>query len=163
MYLTKAVSGQPPMRISSCPLQGLYSIRTLGIHYTVKRQLIQCCCRRRRNSQKKRQRSSLLFERRTWMPHYPFSSKYDLKVRFWKNIHFGRVGFGLVYTRCSFIFKKHPCSAKRPFFYYSFSSNHPGAKSVECGMELNEFRPQTAATTFAFSSVCFFFYCVVIS
>ena len=24
-------------------------------------------------------------------------------------------------------------------------------------MELNEFRPQTAATTFAFSSVCFFF------
>ena len=35
--------------------------------------------------------SSLLFGGSTWMPHYPFSSKDDLKKSCWKNIHFGRV------------------------------------------------------------------------
>ena len=39
-------------------------------------------------------------------------------------------------------------AAKRLFFHLSCSSNHPGAISVV---------PQTAATTFAFSSVYFFF------
>ena len=42
--------------------------------------------------QKRRQRSSLLFGRRTWMPHLPFWSKGDLKKSFWKNIHLGAWG-----------------------------------------------------------------------
>ena len=47
-------------------------------------------------------------------------------------------------------------SAKCPFFYSSFSSNHPGAKSlVQHGIESIPY-PQPAATTFAFSPVWFF-------
>ena len=38
--------------------------------------------------------------------------------------------------------KKSITVHKRPFFYPSFSSNHPGAKSK---VELNEFRPQNSS------------------
>ena len=61
----------------------------------------------------------------TWMPHYPFSSKDDLKKIFRKNIRFGRV---VVFVWCEV--EDHPFfrsihSTKCPFFYSSISSNHP--------------------------------------
>ena len=89
---------------------------------------------RRRNRQKRRQRSSLLLgdvlECRTS----------HLAARMiWRKV-FGRIH-----------------SAKRPFFNSSFFSNHPGAKyAVQCAAWNSV--PQTAATIFAFSTVCFFFY-----
>ena len=85
----------------------------------------------RRNRKTRRQRSSLLFGGRTRMPHLPLSSKDDLKKRFLKNIHFGRVVVwcGVNHGWSTIIFWSIH-SAKRLFFYSSFSSNHPGAKSV---------------------------------
>ena len=95
---------------------------------------------RRRNRQKRRQRSSLM-----------------LKKRFWQNIQFVRVGVW--------------CGANQMIIYFSEASILPSILSsinpflqiflvlnMQCGMEFTEFRPpQTTATTFAFSSVCFFF------
>ena len=82
------------------------------------------------------------------------TSKDELKKSFQKNIYFGRVVHGLVWWEP----EGHPIfwsvhSTKRPFFYSSFSSNHPGA-----AWNWMNSVPQTAATIFAFSSVCFFFY-----
>ena len=100
---------------------------------------------RRRNRQKRRQRSSLLF-----------SSKEELKNSYWMDIHFGRV---VVLVWCEL--DDHPLfwsihSAKRPLFNWSFSSNDPGAKSfVQHNFWMNSI-PQTAATTFAFSSIYLF-------
>ena len=83
---------------------------------------------RRRNRQKRRQRSSLLFEGLTWMPHLRFSSKDDWKNFFWKNIFFCRVvGLNQMIIHFS---EASILLHKRPFFFPSFSSNHPGAKSV---------------------------------
>ena len=75
-------------------------------------------------------------------------NKDDLKTRFWNNIHFGKVVVCCEPDDHSFFLSVH--SAKRPFSYLSFSTNHPGAKSV-VRHGLNEFRPQTAVTILAFS------------
>ena len=47
---------------------------------------------------------------------------------------------------------KRVCSSIHPFLLIILVSN------LLCGMELNQFRPPKVATTFAFSSVCSFFY-----
>ena len=87
---------------------------------------------------------------------YLFSNKDDLKKSVWKNIHFGTV---LVW-----------CGLNQMIIHFSeasilpsvSSSIHPFLQIIlvlnQCCMELNEFRPsKTAVTTFANSSVCFFY------
>ena len=52
------------------------------------------------------------------MRHQLFSSKDDLKISFWKNIHFGRVGGGLLWWELEdYPFFHNIYSAKCPFFY----------------------------------------------
>ena len=74
-------------------------------------------------------------------------------------IFFGRTSIlgGWWWTRWSPIFLEHPFCL---FFYSSFSSNHPIVLNLYSSEKWNCMNsvPQTAATTFAFSSVCFFFY-----
>ena len=78
---------------------------------------------RRRNRQKRRQRSSLLSGGR----------RDYFKKRFWKNIHFRAFwdSGGLVWCEPDdhpFFWNIH--TSRHTFFRSSFSSNHPGAKSV---------------------------------
>ena len=82
--------------------------------------------------QKRRQMSSLLFEGRTWMSHYSSSSKDDLNKSFLDNIYFGRVvvWYGAKWTIIHFFKASIPPSSFCPLFNSSFSSNHPGGKSV---------------------------------
>ena len=91
------------------------------------------------------------------MPHWPFSRPDDLSNTFWINIHKGWWRFGVNWKIIHFTDTFIP--AKCLFLYSSISSNHPGSKSVVRHGIKSFPSPQTAATTFAFSSVfCFFFY-----
>ena len=72
--------------------------------------------------QKRRQRSSLLFGRRTWMQ--PFSSKDDMKQFFGRTSILGGGGFGVVWTRWSSTFLKHPfCQASVLLLILFFKSS----------------------------------------
>ena len=79
---------------------------------------------RRRNRQKRRQRSSLLFRGRNWRPHEPFSRKNDFKKTLRKTSILGGWWFGVVWTRWSPIFLKHPlCQATVLQFILFFKSS----------------------------------------
>ena len=86
------------------------------------------------------------------MPHYPFSSKDDLKKSCLKNIHFGRVvvWYGVNWKIIQ-MFRSNYSAKCQLFHFHPFCSNHPDAKSV-VRQGINSV-PQTEATTFAIASV----------
>ena len=92
----------------------------------------------------------------TWMPHWPFSSKDDLKLSFWENIHFGRlvVWFGVNrLIKASFL----PSSRNsiHPFLQIILVQN---SYCIAARNWINSVS-QAAATTFAFSSVIILLLC----
>ena len=115
---------------------------------------------RTRNRQKRRQMSSLLFG-----GHLEYRTSHWAARMIWRNV-FGKTSIlggwwlGVVGTRWSSIFLKHPFCQASVLLRISilfFKSSWCKICSVWVTNTVHSL-PQKAATTFAFSSVCFFFF-----